>query len=308
MGSGPASYTFSIYAIRSNINIIIVSGKNLGGQLTKTNIIENWPSIKKIKGSDLMLNFYNQILKFNIEIYIDEIYSMDLLVTPFILFSKKFFFICEFLIICTGSFHKILKLKNQNKYIGKNISNCAICDGNFFLKKKIIILGGGDSCFENFNYLLNISKNIILINRNKIFKCNFDLIKKIFFKLISSLKFKMNYYILEFVGDDYILKYVKIKNFYNFCIKIIYIDVLFIFIGNIPNSKLLKGQLKLGKNYILTKRDNNYNFLKASINKILCGGEVQDFLYKQAITSSSSGCVAYFNFIKLYKKFFYKNV
>lgn len=233
---------------------------------------------------------------------------MDLLATPIIVFSKKFFFICEFLIICTGSFYKILKLKNQNKYIGKNISNCAICDGNFFLKKKIIILGGGDSCFENLNYLLNISKDIILINRNKIFKCNFDLIKKIFFKLKLSLKFKINYYILEFTGDDYFLKYVKIKNFYNFCIKIIYIDALFIFIGNIPNSKLFKGQLKLKKSYILTKKSNDYNSLKTSINKILCAGEVQDFFYKQAITSSSSGCVAYFDLIKLYKKFFFRNV
>ncbi|QND78604.1 Thioredoxin reductase [Candidatus Nasuia deltocephalinicola] len=308
IGSGPSSYTFSIYAVRSNLNIIIISGKNLGGQLTKTNIIENWPSTTKIGGRDLMLNFYDQALKFNIEIYIDEVYSIDLLTNPFIVFSKKFFFIFEFLIICTGSFHKILKLKNQNKYIGKNISNCSICDGNFFLKKKIIILGGGDSCFENLNYLLNISKNIILINRNKIFKCNFDLIKKAFFKSYLFLKLKINYYILEFIGDDYSLKYIKIKNFYNFCVKIIYIDALFIFIGNIPNSKLFKGQLRLNKNYILTKKSSDYNSLKTSINKILCAGEVQDFLYKQAITSSSSGCVAYFDLLKLYKKFFYKNV
>ncbi|WKD87094.1 FAD-dependent oxidoreductase [Candidatus Nasuia deltocephalinicola] len=304
LGSGPSGLTSSLYIIRSNINLIIVTGNNIGGQLNNTNIVENWPSIKSIKGSELMKNFYLQILYFNAEVYNDEINYLNLLNKPLMSVGFLNFYYFNFLIISTGCKYKIFNYKNQFKYIGKNISSCAVCDSNFYKNKNILIIGNGDSCFENIFYLIKIIKNILLICRNKIFKTNYNIIKKIFLIMNDKIKFKMNSFLLEFVGDDYLLFYVKIKNFFNFNLNIYFLEGLFLFIGNIPNSNKFFGQLKINKNFILNKKKFLYNYTLTSINQIFSIGDVQDFLYKQAVTSSASGCFSYFDLINSYKKYF----
>lgn len=282
----------------------MLAGPSLGGQLINTNFIENWPSFKSIKGSNLMFLFYKQLLFYNIEIYNDSLEFINFLNKPFTVIGVSNSYLCDFINISTGSFHKVFDLKNQFKYIGKNISNCSTCDGNFYLKKIIIVIGGSDSCFENLINLINISKILILINRNKIFKANFNLINKFFLKIKTNIFFKLNFFILEFLGDDFLVLYIKIKNFFNFNINLIFTDGLFLFIGNISNSKIFLGQLKIFKNFILTKKSYFYNYSLTSINYVFSSGDVQDFLYKQALTSSASGCFVYFDFLNYYKKLF----
>ncbi len=283
---------------------IIITGKILGGQLNNTSSLENWPGIINIKGADFTYKMIDQLKNFNIEIYNDFIYNVNFLNKPFILIGENFFYYSIFILISTGCCYNIFNIKNQLKYIGKNISNCAICDGNFYKNKKICIIGGGESFFENLIYLKNLIFLKILFIRSKFFKSNFNLIKK-FFSITNNYFFiKLNMYIIEILGDDFYIFYIKIKNFFNFKIKLIYIDGLFIFIGNISNSKIFSGQLKIKKNFLLTKKYQLFNKNLSSINYIFAAGDVQDYIYKQAITSSSSGCISYFNLIKYYNKIY----
>ncbi|WP_259288726.1 thioredoxin-disulfide reductase [Candidatus Nasuia deltocephalinicola] len=304
IGSGPSGCTSSIYVCRSNLKPIVLTGRNVGGQLNNTYSLENWPGIINIKGSDFTFNMINQLKKFNIEIYFDFIYNVNFLNKPFILIGEKFFYYSIFLTISTGCYYNIFNVRFQLKYIGKNISNCAICDGNLYKNKKICIIGGGESFFENLFYLKNLISFKILFIRNKFFKSNFSLIKKFFSIINNNFFIKLNIFLIEILGDDFKIIYIKIKNFFNFKINIIYIDGLFIFIGNISNSKIFLGQLKIKKNFLLTKKYQLYNQNIASINYIFVSGDVQDYIYKQAITSSASGCVVYFNLIKYYNKFY----
>ncbi|XXS36688.1 MAG: FAD-dependent oxidoreductase [Candidatus Nasuia deltocephalinicola] len=304
IGCGPSGYTSSLYILRSKINLISISGKFIGGQLVKTNLIENWPSISSIKGFKLMENFYNQLINLNLEIYRDEIYFINFLNKPFTLFGRNFFYVCYFIIISTGSFYKNFNIKNSDKYFDKNISNCAICDSNVYSNRIVGVFGGGDSSFENTCYLINFVKKIYFFNRSKIFKADVCLIKKFFNNLMNKMCFKLNYFLIEFIGDDFLLIYIKIKNFFNFNINVVFLNGLFIFIGNISNSKFFLGQIRINNNFILTKKENSYDFLLTSINSVYASGDVQDFFYKQAITSSATGCQAYFNLLNLYKKFF----
>ncbi|WP_259286125.1 FAD-dependent oxidoreductase [Candidatus Nasuia deltocephalinicola] len=304
IGSGPSGSTSSIYICRSNLKPILITGKILGGQLNNTSSLENWPSILKIKGSDFISKIINQLKSFNIEIYFDFIYNVNFLNKPFILFGEKFFYYSFFIVVSTGCYYNIFNIKNQLKYVGKNISNCAICDGNLYKNKKICIIGGGESFFENLFYLKNLISFKILLIRNKFFKSNFNLMKK-FFSIINNYFFiKLNIFLIEILGDDFFIFYIKIKNFFIFKINIIYIDGLFIFIGNVSNSKIFLGQLKIKKNFLLTKKHQIYNQNLSSINYIFISGDVQDYIYKQAITSSSSGCITYFNLIRYYNKIY----
>ncbi|WP_259289761.1 FAD-dependent oxidoreductase [Candidatus Nasuia deltocephalinicola] len=304
IGSGPSGCTFSIYACRSNLNPIIITGKNIGGQLNNTSSLENWPSIVSVKGSDFTYKIINQLKIHNIEIYFDFIYCVNFLNKPFILIGEKFFYYSIFIIISTGCYYNIFNIKNQLKYIGKNVSNCAVCDGNIYKNKKICIVGGGESLFENLFYLKKIISFKFLFVRNKFFRSNFNLMKKFFSVTNDYFSIKFNVFIIEFLGDDFFIFYIKLKNFFNIKINLIYIDGLFIFIGNTSNSKMFLGQLKLKKNFLLTKKYQLYKSKLSSINCIFATGDVQDYIYKQAITSSSSGCIAYFNFINYYNKIY----
>ncbi len=272
--------------------------------MNNTYSLENWPGTMSIKGSDFTFKLISQLKKFNIEIYFDFIYNVNFLNKPFILIGEKYFYYSIFIIISTGCYYNIFNIKHQLKYVGKNISNCAICDGNLYKSKKICIVGGGESFFENLFYLKNLISFKILFIRNKFFKSNFNLIKKFFSITNNNFFIKLNIFLIEILGDDFNINYIKIKNFFNFKINIIHLDGLFLFIGSVSNSKIFLGQLKIKKKFLLTKKHKLNNQTISSVNYIFVSGDVQDYMYRQAITSSSSGCVNYFDLIKYYNKFY----
>ncbi len=276
----------------------------MGGQLNNTYSLENWPGIINIKGSDFTLKLINQLKNFNIEIYFDFIYNVNFLNKPFILIGEKYFYYSIFIIISTGCHYNIFNIKYQLKYVGKNISNCAICDGSFYKNKKICIIGGGESFFENLFYLKNLISFKILFIRNKFFKSNFNLIKKFFSIINNNFFIKLNIFLIEILGDDFNINYIKIKNFFNFKINIIHLDGLFLFIGSVSNSKIFLGQLKIKKKFLLTKKHQLNNQTISSVNYIFVSGDVRDYMYKQAITSCAGGCVNYFDLIKYYNKLY----
>lgn len=304
LGSGPSGCTNIIYLSRANLNPILITGNQIGGQLITTSEIENWPGVaKNISGLDLMNIIFSQVKNLNIEILYDEIYKSNLLIKPINLFGKKYKYICDVLIVSTGTVSKYLSIINEKKYIGNGISFCAVCDGNFYKNKIIVILGGGDTAIENAIYLSNLVKKIVLIHRKNIFNAeNIMLVKFFKKKLEKNIFIRFNTIIIDIIGDDFYIKYIKLKNIINYNINIIYTEGIFLSIGNIPSTAIFLGQLITFNKYIYVKSNKFYNYTASSISGVFASGDVQDFIYRQAITSSGSGCISAFDSIYYYNK------
>lgn len=292
IGSGPSGSSSGIYLSRSNLNPILITGNNIGGQLIKTDI-ENWPGFIKISGYKLMNFILNQLKFMNLEIIFDFIYLVNLLIKPFLCFGKLNIFLSDFLIISKGSRPRFI----NNKYISSNISFCGFCDGNFYKNKDIVLIGGGNSAIENTIYLSFLSKKIILIHRSINFKVENILLKNLFKK--KNLIFKLNFLINEFIGDSLKLKYLKIKNLFNNINFVIYLDALFMLIGTLPNTDIFLNQILINKNNYIIVKNNCFT----NISGVFAAGDIQNFIYKQAIISSGFGVISaldlinYYNFI-----------
>ncbi|QJC37528.1 thioredoxin-disulfide reductase [Enterobacteriaceae endosymbiont of Donacia thalassina] len=298
LGSGPAGYTSAIYTARANLNPIIITGNNIGGQLTQTFNIENWPgNYPKITGQKLMDQLYNHALYFNTNIINDTIIKViNLKKPPFIVEGNLFTYICSSMIIATGSYPKFLGLDSEKKFIGKGISTCAICDGFFYRNKVVAIVGGGNSAIEEALYLSKITSQVHLIHRKKKFTAEKILLQKL--KLfIKNKKIILHtpYIVKEILGNNVGVKGIKIYSLNTKNIKIIPVYGIFILIGSIPNSFLFKKILELDKNgYIITNKNKscNSNFTETNIPGVFAAGDVMDNIYRQAITSAATGCMA----------------
>ncbi|QJC37952.1 thioredoxin-disulfide reductase, partial [Enterobacteriaceae endosymbiont of Donacia bicoloricornis] len=295
LGSGPAGYTSGIYSARANLNPIIVTGNDIGGQLTKTFNIENWPgNFPQITGKKLMNQLYNHALYFNTNIINDTIVKIiNFNKSPFIVEGNLFKYICNSIIIATGSYPKFLGLNSEKKFIGKGISSCAVCDGFFYRNKTVAVIGGGNSAIEETLYLAKIASKVHLIHRKNNFTAEKILLKKLKI-LINTNKVVLHtpYIVTEILGNSVGVTGIKISSLYKENIKIIPLYGIFILIGTIPNSILFKKILKLDENgYIITNKNNSY-FTETSISGIFAAGDVMDNTYRQAITSSATGCMA----------------
>ncbi|QJC31857.1 thioredoxin-disulfide reductase [Enterobacteriaceae endosymbiont of Donacia tomentosa] len=301
LGSGPAGYTAAIYTSRANLNPILVTGENIGGQLTRSFNVENWPGIfPNITGQKLMDSLYQHALYFKTNIIKDVILNVNLQKNPFFLEGNLFNYICDSLIIATGSYPKFLGLDSEKKFIGKGISSCAICDGFFYRNKKIAIIGGGNSALEEVLYLMNVASEIHLIHRKNYFTAEKILIDKI--KIgIKNKKIILHtpYIVNKILGNDKGVTHIKISHIHDKKnIKIIPLYGIFISIGSKPNTHLFIKSLKLDKNgYIIVNNNstNNSNFTQTSIPGVFAAGDVADSFYKQAITSAATGCMAAFD-------------
>ncbi|QJC36297.1 thioredoxin-disulfide reductase [Enterobacteriaceae endosymbiont of Donacia cincticornis] len=299
IGSGPAGYTAAIYAVRANLNPILVTGNNIGGQLTKTSNIENWPgNFPKITGQKLMDNLHNHTVFLNTNIINDTITKIiNFKKTPFIVEGNIHTYVCNSIIIATGSNPKFLGLNSEKKFIGKGVSSCAICDGFFFRNKIVSVIGGGNTAIEEAIYLSNIASEVHLIHRKNIFNAEKILLNKLKF-LVEKKKIFLHipYVLKEILGDEKGVNSININSINNNknVINILTFGV-FILIGTTPNSNLFKKYLKLDKNgYITINNDNlnNLNYTQTSIPGIFAAGDVIDKNYRQAITSSATGCMA----------------
>ncbi len=294
IGSGPAGYTASIYASRANLKPILITGYNDGGEITKSNKIENWPGkFNGISGIKLMKNMKKQTLKFKTKIIQDYITNIEYNNKYITLISKKKKYYCLTTIISMGCIPKKLNLSKEKKLYGRGISTCATCDGFLYKNKNIAIVGGGNSAAEESIFLSKITKKIYLIHRRNLTSEKF-LIKKIKKKINEKkIIFFKNYKIKKIIEKNNLLKGIYIQSIKNNKIKFIKIDILFIAIGYIPNTKIFKKKIKLDKQgYIIVNYKNSKYQTMTNINGIFAAGDIINNKFKQAITSSASGCMA----------------
>ncbi|QCI17134.1 thioredoxin-disulfide reductase [Buchnera aphidicola (Aphis helianthi)] len=296
LGSGPAGYTAAIYAARANLHPILITGDNKGGQLMNTNEIENWPGDKnQITGSELMNRMYEHAIKYQTEIISDKIISVEFSKKPFVLLGEKYKYTANSVIIATGSNPRYLGLNSEKKFKGKGVSTCAICDGFFYKDKEVAVVGGGNTAIEETLYLSNFTKKIHLIHRRNQFKAEKILINRLL-ELVKNNKVKLylKYTIKEILGNKLGVTHLIINNMSlkkDFQEKII-VSGLFIAIGHTPNTDIFINKLEIEDGYIKIKQNKHGNYTQTSIPGIFAAGDVTDHVYKQAITSAASGCMA----------------
>lgn len=292
LGTGPAGYTAAIYAARSNIKPILITGNSIGGQLINTNNIENWPGeAEGLTGQLLMERMYSHVVKLKVKLIFDSIIKTNLLEKPFYLLGNEEYY-CDSLIIATGSSPKYLGLESEGFYKGKGVSTCAICDGYFYHNKNVGVIGGGNSALEEVLFLSDIANKTHLIHRRNYFNAEAITIKKLMFKVLNkAIVLHLNHIVEEILGNKTYVTNIKLKSIINNNIKKISIDGLFIAIGNVPNTSVFKEQLLLNKGYIKTRSGFNSS-TATSIPGVYAAGDAVDSYYRQAITSAGSGCMA----------------
>ena len=287
IGSGPAGYTAAIYAARAGLSTTLISGLTVGGQLTKTHEVENYPGFLKISGFDLMENFKTQAEHVSVHIILEEVKTLTLDKKPFkYQLSNGLDGFAETVIIATGTSSKWLNTNNEDKFKGNGISICATCDGFFYKNKSVAVIGGGNTALYEALFLSNIAQNVFLININKDFKGEKNLIERV--KTNKKIKIYNDTELIDFIGENK-LTAIKIKNKRNKSIQELNVSGVFEAIGSVPNTNLVKNQLKITKNgYIKT----NKRTMETSIEGVFACGDVQESIYKQAVISAGSGAIA----------------
>ncbi|QTM69237.1 thioredoxin-disulfide reductase [Buchnera aphidicola (Hormaphis cornu)] len=295
LGSGPAGYTASIYAARANLEPTLITGGNIGGQLTTTHAIENWPGeINCLDGFKLMQKFYEHSIKFGTKIIQDEIIKVDLSSIPFVLTGRNQNYITKALIIATGALPRYLGLKSEKFYKGKGVSTCAVCDGFFYKDKTVAVVGGGNSAIEEALYLSKLTMKVYLIHRRTTFKAEQILLSRLSYQVQQNkIILLTNFKIIEIMGDNDEVKNIKIQSTINpKTEKIIDVSGLFIAIGLDPNTSIFTNQLSMHNGYINVYSGIHGNATKTNVEGVFAAGDVIDHVYKQAITAAASGCMA----------------
>ncbi|MGX2973869.1 thioredoxin-disulfide reductase [Ursidibacter arcticus] len=294
LGSGPAGYTAAVYAARANLNPVLVTGMQQGGQLTTTSEIENWPGeFEEITGTDLMNKMQKHAEKFNTEIIFDHIHRVDLSKRPFTLTGDFNTFTCDALIIATGASAKYLGLPSEEAYKGRGVSACATCDGFFYRNKPVAVIGGGNTAVEEALYLSNVASQVHLIHRRDTFRSEKILIERLMKKVEEGkIVLHLNSVLEEVVGDEMGVTGIKIATLQDNKVEHLTLDGVFIAIGHSPNTEIFKDQLELNNGYIVVNSGLNGNATSTSIAGVFAAGDVMDHHYRQAITSAGTGCMA----------------
>ena len=294
IGSGPAGFTAGIYAARANLAPLIITGLNKGGQLTTTTDVDNWPGDGfGLQGSVLMERMEEHAKHLGCSMIIDEIKQVDLNSKPFKLIGDSIQYSCEALIIATGANAKYLGLPSEKAFLNKGVSGCATCDGFFYKNQKVAVIGGGNTAITEALYLANIASHVTLIHRGDKFKAEKILIDKINQKIenqkISAI---FNSSVVEILGNDSGVNKIQIQHKQTQQLDTLEINGVFIAIGHEPNTKLFKDQLEMQNGYIKIKSGINGIATSTSIPGVFAAGDVCDPIYRQAITSAGSGCMA----------------
>ncbi|CAM2802163.1 thioredoxin-disulfide reductase [Glaesserella parasuis] len=294
LGSGPAGYTAAVYAARANLNPVLVTGMQQGGQLTTTTEIENWPGeFGDIAGSELMNKMQKHAEKFNTEIIFDHINSVDLSQRPFTLKGDFNTFTCDALIIATGASAKYLGLPSEEAYKGRGVSACATCDGFFYRNKPVAVIGGGNTAVEEALYLSNVASVVHLVHRRDTFRSEKILIDRLMKKVEEGKVILHTHSVLdEVLGDNMGVTGVRLKCTQTGNEEQITLDGVFVAIGHSPNTEIFKDQLELNNGYIVVKSGLDGNATATSVAGVFAAGDVMDHNYRQAITSAGTGCMA----------------
>ena len=294
LGSGPAGYTAAIYAARANLNPVIITGMEQGGQLMTTTDVENWPAEIDgcVQGKDLMQRFLNHATKFGTQIIFDQIEMVDLKTKPFKLTSGSTQYTCDALIIATGASAKYLGLESEERFKGRGVSGCATCDGFFYKDQDVAVVGGGNTAVEEALYLANICSKVTLVHRRNTFRSEKILIDRLMKKVADGkIILKTNAQVDEILGDDKGVNGLRIRH-NDGNLEEVKLSGVFIAIGHKPNTDIFVNQLELDHGYIVTKCGRSGSATHTSISGVFAAGDVQDMVYKQAITSAATGCMA----------------
>ncbi|PTN12168.1 thioredoxin-disulfide reductase [Nitrosomonas aestuarii] len=294
LGSGPAGYTAAVYAARANLNPVIITGLEQGGQLMTTTDVDNWPAdAMGVQGPELMERFQKHAERFNTEIIFDHIHTARLKEKPITLTGDQGTYTCDALIIATGATAKYLGIPSEEAFMGRGVSACATCDGFFYKDQDVAVIGGGNTAVEEALYLSNIARSVTVVHRREQFRSEKILIDKLMEKVRSgNIKLELNFVLDEVLGDDAGVTGMRIRNTQNDTTKMIDLHGVFIAIGHKPNTDIFNGQLEMENGYIITQGGNQGNATATSIPGVFAAGDVQDHIYRQAVTSASSGCMA----------------
>jgi thioredoxin reductase (NADPH) len=294
LGSGPAGYTAAVYAARANLSPRLITGLAQGGQLTTTTDVDNWPAdADGVQGPDLMERFLKHAQRFDTDVVIDQINEVHLRQRPFRLIGDMGAYTCDSLIIATGASAKYLGLSSERAFMGRGVSGCATCDGFFFRGQDVCVVGGGNTAVEEALYLANLASHVHLIHRRDRFRAEPILIDKLMARVDEGKVTLHLWHVLdEVLGDEGGVTGVRIRNARSGESARIDVQGCFIAIGHQPNTEIFAGQLEMSGGYIVTRGGSNGLATMTSIPGVFAAGDVQDSVYRQAVTSAGSGCMA----------------
>lgn len=294
LGSGPAGYTAAVYAARANLKPVIITGLAQGGQLMTTTEVDNWPAdVMGVQGPELMERFQKHAERFDTKIVFDHIHTARLTEKPFTLIGDQGTYTCDALIIATGASARYLGIPSEEAYMGKGVSACATCDGFFYKGQDVAVVGGGNTAVEEALYLSNIARNVTVVHRREKFRSEKILIDKLMDKVKNgNIKLELHHVLDEVLGDNAGVNGMRIKNVQDSSTKKIDLQGVFIAIGHKPNTDIFQGQLKMENGYIITRAGTHGNATETSIPGVFAAGDVQDHVYRQAVTSAGTGCMA----------------
>ncbi len=294
LGSGPAGYSAAIYAARANLNPVLVTGIQMGGQLTTTTEVDNWPGDPEgLLGPDLMERMRRHAERFETEIIFDHIHTADLSSRPFRLSGDSGVYTCDALIIATGASARYLGLPSEEAFKGRGVSACATCDGFFYRNKPVAVIGGGNTAVEEALYLANIASHVTVVHRRDKFRSEKILSEKLLERARSgNVTIEWNHVVDEVLGDDSGVTGLRIKSAQDGSSKDLRLDGVFVAIGHTPNTEIFAGQLEMRDGYIIVKSGLEGNATATSVPGVFAAGDVADPVYRQAVTSAGSGCMA----------------
>ncbi|MEI9749715.1 thioredoxin-disulfide reductase [Moellerella wisconsensis] len=294
LGSGPAGYTAAVYAARANLHPALITGVEKGGQLTTTTEVENWPGDPEgLTGPGLMDRMYEHAAKFNTEFFADQIQKVDLSQRPFRLFGDEDQYTCDALIIATGASARYIGLPSEEAFKGRGVSACATCDGFFYRNQKVVVVGGGNTAVEEALYLSNIAAEVHLVHRRDSFRAEKILINRLMDKAENgNIILHTDKTLDEVLGDEMGVTGVRLRDTKTNATEELAVMGVFIAIGHSPNTAIFADQLELNNGYIKVQSGTQGNATQTSIPGVFAAGDVMDHIYRQAITSAGTGCMA----------------
>ncbi|AUN95342.1 thioredoxin-disulfide reductase [Pseudazoarcus pumilus] len=294
LGSGPAGYTAAVYAARANLSPVLVTGMAQGGQLMTTTDVDNWPAdADGVLGPDLMSRFERHAARFDTEMIFDHVHTVKLGERPFRLVGDSGEYTCDALIIATGATAKYLGLPSEEKFAGRGVSACATCDGFFYRNQEVAVVGGGNTAVEEALYLANIAEKVTLVHRRQQFRAEKIMIDKLMEKVAAGkIELALDSTLDEILGDDSGVTGMRLKSTVDGSTRELALHGVFIAIGHKPNTDIFEGQLEMEGGYIVTQAGRNGNATATSVPGVFAAGDVQDHIYRQAVTSAATGCMA----------------
>jgi len=295
LGSGPAGYSAAVYAARANLKPVLITGLAQGGQLMTTTDVDNWPAdAKGVQGPELMARFQEHAERFETELVFDHIHTVKLDVKPILLHGDAGEYTCDALIIATGASARYLGLPSEQTFAGKGVSACATCDGFFYKGQEVVVVGGGNTAVEEALYLSNIAKMVTVVHRRDKFRAEAILVDRLIAKTKDggNVRVVWNHTLDEILGDDSGVTSARIKDAQTGATAIIPVHGVFIAIGHTPNTQLFEGQLAMAGGYIKVKSGTEGNATATSAPGVFAAGDVADHVYRQAVTSAGTGCMA----------------